>query len=365
MNEQLSLASEDAWIPMTDGADVSVSVAVDPLTTAVVEPFDYAFTGTTTFTPAVVPSQLPRDFGVGVIVGASGSGKSTMLREFGAFASPEWADRLSIAAHFASPDEAAQQFAAVGLNAVPTWTKPYRVLSTGERFRADLARSIGSDAVIDEFTSVVDRNVAMGVSASLRRHVETLGIRRLVIATCHRDVLPWLQPDWVIDLDIRCWALRPRECLQRPELVVEIYAGSRAAWDVFSRHHYLTSDIHQAARPFIAVMNGHLVGFVASLPFPNGYIKNGWRAHRSVVLPDFQGLGIGVGLSDWVAEFHTREGRRYFSRTAHPRMIAHRRASGEWRETSHSGEQRIGGGYRGKRWDAPTRRAGTSHEFVA
>ena len=111
-------------------------------------------------------------------------------------------------------------------------------------------------------------------------------------------------------------------------------------------------------------MNDELVGFAASIAFPNGYIKRGWRGHRTVVLPDFQGLGIGVRLSDFVAETHVREGKRYFSRTAHPRVNGYRAASPLWREAAHSGERRSSGAYRGKRWDAATRRAGMSFEYV-
>ena len=50
--------------------------------------------------------------------------------------------------------------AQVGLGDVPTWLRPYRVLSTGQQFRANLARVLceaPARVVIDEFTSVVDR----------------------------------------------------------------------------------------------------------------------------------------------------------------------------------------------------------------
>lgn len=362
--EQTSLTFDDLWLPMVDGEPIRVDVEVDDLTAAAAEPFDFAVTGTVEFVPAAIPSQLPIDFRIGVIVGASGSGKSTMLRAFGDPSTPEWDGRRSIAAHFASPEDAARRFAAVGLNAVPTWAKPYRVLSTGEKFRADLARTIGNGAAIDEFTSVVDRNVAVSASRALRRYVDDAGLRGVVIATCHRDVLPWLQPDWVIDLDIRAWALRPRECLQRPNLVVEVYAGTTEAWRVFRGHHYLTGDIATGARSFVAVMNDELVGFAASIAFPNGYLKNAWRGHRTVVLPDFQGLGIGVRLSNFVAETHIREGKRYYSRTAHPRMNGYRMRSSLWREAAHSNETRESGAYRGRAWDAATRRAGRSFEYV-
>ena len=90
---------------------------------------------------------------------------------------------------------------AVGLNTIPSWYKPYHVLSNGERFRADLARKIKSGAVVDEFTSVVDRNVAKAASVALSKYIKNNGIKNVVISTCHEDILDWLEPDWVINTD--------------------------------------------------------------------------------------------------------------------------------------------------------------------
>ena len=271
-----------------------------------------------------------------------------------------------IAAHFTGPEDASDRFYAVGLNSVPTWSRPYRVLSTGERFRADLARTIGPGAVVDEYTSVVDRNVAISASHALRRWVDETGTRGLVLATCHRDVLPWLVPDWLIDLDTRAWALRPRECLQRPRMVVEIREATRSAWDMFRRYHYLNDGpLHPFARCYIASWDDRPVGFVASIPFPNGHLKRAWRGHRTVVLPDFQGLGIGVRLSDAVADIHVRQGLRYFSRTSHPRMGRYRDASRLWRATSSNRTLRQAKARFGFR-DATggTERMTWSHEYV-
>lgn len=374
--EQTVFTFDDAWLPLNDGPRVQTTIDVDPITSAAVAPFDLSWDGSVEFLPVTLPSQLPHDFGIGVIVGASGSGKSSLLRSFGEERRPTWSGG-SIASQFASAAEAAERFYAVGLNAVPTWTKPYAILSNGERFRADVARVIGDGAIIDEYTSVVDRNVAMATSNALRRYVDQRQLRRVVIATCHRDVLPWLQPDWVIDLDIRCWALRPRECLQRDDLMVTVYAGTADAWNVFRRHHYLADGLNGAATVMIGVVNDAMVAFSAALPFPNGNLRNAYREHRTVVLPDFQGLGIGMRLSDWVGQWMVDRGRRYFSRTAHPRMGAYRDASPLWRATNASGKrQRVLTSYmptdyleRRERtgwsaWDFDDRRVAWSHEYV-
>jgi len=67
---------------------------------------------------------------------------------------------------------------------------------------------------------------------------------------------------------------------------------------------------------------------------PNGYIKNAWRGHRVVILPDFQGLGIGVRFIDAVAQLHLEDDIRFFSRTAHPRMGYYMQHSHLWKPTS-------------------------------
>ena len=161
--------------------------------------FDCTFDGTSTFYPWVKPTNLPKEFNIGVIYGASGSGKSTLLGDFGTPIVPIWDNDKAIVSHFDSPDDGINKLSAVGLNSIPTWYKPYDVLSNGERFRADLSRSIENNVVIDEFTSVVDRNVAKAASMALCKYIKKNNIKNVVLATCHEDVLDWLEPDWVIN----------------------------------------------------------------------------------------------------------------------------------------------------------------------
>jgi len=148
------------------------------------------------------------DWQIGVIVGRSGSGKSTLARE--------WLGDLLIT-HFdygsapvvdempasAEVSRITRMFATVGFASPPSWLKPYAVLSNGEKMRVDLARALLEDRPIvafDEFTSVVDRQVAQVASLALAKAVRQLQ-RRFVAVTPHRDVLPWLEPDWIYDTD--------------------------------------------------------------------------------------------------------------------------------------------------------------------
>lgn len=182
-----------------DGEVLISMVNQNQFTRAAEKAFDCKTDGHTTFTSWGIPTKLPKKYSIGVIYGASGSGKTTLLKNFGSEPKYEWDYDEAIISHFDNPDEAITKLSAVGLNSIPSWYKPYHVLSNGEKFRADLSRSIKNNAVIDEFTSVVDRNVAKAASVALSKYIKKNGIQNVVLATCHEDVLEWLEPDWVIN----------------------------------------------------------------------------------------------------------------------------------------------------------------------
>ena len=143
----------------------------------------------------------PKNFKLGVIVGSSGSGKSTLLKHFGTEETPIWTANKAVISHFDSPDDGINRLSAVGFNSIPSWYKPYEVLSNGEKFRADLARKLKTGAVIDEYTSVVDRNVAKAASVALSKFIKNNDIENVVLSTCHYDIIDWLEPDWVLNTD--------------------------------------------------------------------------------------------------------------------------------------------------------------------
>ncbi len=312
-------------------APLSCRVAVDPIAQELAKAFDYDFSGLSVFQPPFMPKP-PADYGIGLIVGPSGSGKTTLLKTIGEIKRPEWRADLSVASHFSSAEEARDKLGAVGLNSIPSMLRPYDVLSTGEKFRADLAALLSDGAVIDEFTSVVDRTVAKSCSHALRRYVDDGKVQRVTLASCHYDIIEWLRPDWVFDTKTGEYAGRGSH--QRPIIEIELLPCTTAAWSVFRQHHYLDDNLNQSARCWLAFWEGVMVGFVAVIAMPNGNLKRAWRGHRTVVLPDFQGLGIGVRISDAIGEIILREGGRYFSKTANHRMGEYRERSPLWVPTS-------------------------------
>jgi len=311
-------------------------VEKDKITEECSKPFDFEFNGL--IVTEVPEFSLPKEFNILLIVGPSGSGKSSILSTVGCQEEPFWHENKAICSHFDSSDEAIEKLSAVGLNSVPSWMKPYSVLSTGERFRADLARRIKDNSIIDEFTSVVDRKVAISSSRSVQRYIRNKNIKNVVFATCHYDVIDWLDPDYTFDTQTGQMLGRGLE--RRPEIKLEIVPCSTKAWSIFSKHHYLTSDINKSARCWLVLWEGELVGFTSILAFPNGNFKSAWREHRTVVLPDFQGLGIGVRVSDAIGEMVIASKGRYFSKTAHSRMGEYREKSVSWRATSKNKKDR-------------------------
>ena len=290
---------------------------------------------------AEVPDLTER-WDIGVIVGPSGAGKSTIAKAaFGdaLYLPQSWPDRLAVIDCFGDLPikRITQVLGAVGLSSPPTWLKPHAVLSNGEKFRCELARALlqGRPLVVfDEFTSVVDRTVAKIASAAVARTLRSGSLSlRFVAVTCHYDIVEWLEPDWVLDMAGQKLA---RGRLRRPRIKLEIRRTDRSMWPLFKRHHYLSGELHRSAQCFVGTVEGRGAVFTAVLfyPHPN---RPGWREHRTVCHPDFQGVGIGNAMSEFVASLYVAGGKPYFSTTGHPGMIWHRGRSPLWRSLRRPG----------------------------
>lgn len=129
--------------------------------------------------------ELPADWNIGLIVGRSGTGKTTIARElFGdcIINGYEYTHEsiLDDMPKGASVQEICLALTSVGFASPPSWLKPYSVLSNGEKMRCDLARAILEKRdlfVFDEFTSVVDRNVAKIGSLAMQKAIRRGGAK--------------------------------------------------------------------------------------------------------------------------------------------------------------------------------------------
>lgn len=151
--------------------------------------------------------KLPEQWQVGMIVGGSGTGKSTIGYElFGDAMNDDFEyTHSSVIDDMPSGnvEEIEKMFYTVGFSSVPSWLKPYGVLSNGEKMRVDLARKmLTSDVIVfDEFTSVVDRQVAKVMSIAIRKALRHYPNKQFIAISCHHDVVEFLQPDWLFNTD--------------------------------------------------------------------------------------------------------------------------------------------------------------------
>lgn len=167
-------------------------------------------------------------------------------------------------------------------------------------------------------------------SHALQKAVREWGLRFIAV-TCHEDVEPWLNPDWVY---------RPaegkflwRSLQRRPTFDLWIVRAESSAWPLFAPHHYLSGELNKSAVCFVGfTRNETPVAFSAWLPFVGAGFP-GRREHRTVCLPDYQGVGIGNAVSDTIASLWRVLGYRPTSTTTHPAMIAARQCSPHWRMT--------------------------------
>lgn len=144
---------------------------------------------------------------IGIIYGASGTGKSTIARElFGKenFFNGKYEAKSVIEDMPNLPvKDICQMFNSVGFSSPKSWLKPYSVLSNGEKMRVDLANAILSNkdiTVFDEYTSVVNREVAKVGSFALQKAIRRAN-KKFIAVSCHDDIIDWLEPDWVFCTD--------------------------------------------------------------------------------------------------------------------------------------------------------------------
>ena len=283
-----------------------------------------------------------RPWRIGAIIGPSGTGKTTLGKRV---LGPEafhtgygWDSRpiVDVIGPDAPYDDVTGALSAVGLGTVPSWLRPYGVLSMGERFRADLARLLiehSGDVVIDEFTSVVDRQIAqIGANAFAKAWRRKPEADRAVVLSCHYDIIDWLQPDWV--LDTREWQFDWRLVQRRPAIPLTIYETNWSAWPYFEPHHYLKLPRMIAATNYVAEgPNGEPVCHLAVSTLAG---LKAARLCRLVTMPEWQGAGVGMRFLEHVAQMWLDGQNRYGKRmtgiihTSHPGLVAALRRSPRW-----------------------------------
>lgn len=291
------------------------------------------------------------DWNIGLIVGQSGTGKTTIAKEkfkdFYLFKEHNWDVTKSIVDNFHNDlksEKIIESLTKVGFSSPLNWLKPYHLLSNGQKMRVDLARLLleNTETVIfDEFTSVVDRDVAKVTSLAVSEFIRKNNYKFIAVS-CHSDIKEWLQPDWIFDTNKKSFS---KELLwQRPKLEFKLRTSTVSEWQIFSNYHYLTHDIQQGSDCFSLDYQGYPIAFIAVNHFPHPKVANFKKIHRMVVLPDFQGIGIGKKLLNEIAEIYYKQNFRVLITTGALSFIKSLDRENDWKMTRKLGKVGESGG---------------------
>ena len=302
-----------------------------------------------------VDADITTEFNVGLIVGASGSGKTTLARKiygadcFKTLLRPD----VPVIEQFdatLSYDDCVAHLTGVGLTSVPCWIRPVYTLSNGQKARAEiallLADASATFAVIDEWTSVVDRTVAKIMSHCVQKHARRTN-RRIVLLSCHYDVVDWLNPDWIIDCNKQSFIDRRllwRGCERPEKLQFDVRTVGRDSWRYFSKYHYLSQSIPGGHCEFFGLFHrNEQVGFIC---FSN-YVphrKNTaeiMHMNRIVIHPDYAGFGLGIRFIDETSELMAKRGFEVMTKYSSIPVFRAMKKNPRWVQTNEIRQHRI------------------------
>lgn len=112
----------------------------------------------------------------------------------------------------------------------------------------------------------------------------------------------------------------------------------------------------------MACINSTPCAFISVINFPHPTAKNIYKTHRLVVLPEFQGIGLGKTLTDEIALHYRKNGKRFRETTSHPARIFSHKNNPKW-VCQHIGRS-IQGNSTFKVGGTSGRRLTTSWEFI-
>ncbi|MEZ6143291.1 MAG: GNAT family N-acetyltransferase [Zavarzinella sp.] len=266
-----------------------------------------------------------------LITGASGSGKSSILRDLsnrlGGVMLPQIPPGpQAVIDLFELPlAERFSLLASCGLAESRLLLRSAQALSEGQRYRLRLALALAAShqrpIVADEFAALLDRTTAKVLAYTLRRRWQH-DPRTILLATSHDDLLPDLQPT----VHIHCQENQPLQVrrlsqdLQRPisfhpELHIE--DGTMLDWYPFAQWHYRSRNISFVRSVQVLKHVDKTVGVIvfaapaASLRLRTMFFgwkhprtsealremnRSLWVLSRVVMHPQYRGAGLGRWL---------------------------------------------------------------------
>lgn len=352
--------------------ELKTKILNDKYTEYVYEAFDIQNREETSVSiPMNLSSAKNFDWNIGVILGGSGSGKTTILARIGDIKKVNFDLEKPLISNFdwLEPKDATLVLTSMGLSSVPTWLRPFHMLSNGEQYRATLAFLVasakdGEVILIDEYTSVVDRDVAKAMSFALQKYIRREN-KRIILASCHYDILEWLMPDWTCSPQKggvleRCDYLRQG----RPKIELQVSRVEPKTWDFFKKHHYLTDKRNKGFGHLLFEWNNKPVGIIVYKNQPGGTIRNGFTISRVVILPDYQGMKIGSKICEFFGGIIKNNNGRMFIKTVNPAIGEYFNKSYNWKGTSKNGKFRDDIKGNNKKYKNLVKRTSYCHEYI-
>lgn len=98
----------------------------------------------------------------------------------------------------------------------------------------------------------------------------------------------------------------------------------------------MNSELPSASQCYGLYDDNEIIGFLAVLHQPHGKTKNLKRCSRLVILPDYQGIGLGTKFLNAIAERYKKQGYQFSIVTSAKNMINALNKSDKWQMTRYS-----------------------------
>jgi len=110
-------------------------------------------------------------------------------------------------------------------------------------------------------------------------------------------------------------------------------------WQMFRQYHYLNGSLGAGVRCYVAKYQDRPVAFIAVVH--TRMKRNYYRVSRLVVLPDYQGIGVGSRLLNFIAELYTSQTKiPFYLVTSNPQLVRGRLKNWEIKRIGHGSHGR-------------------------
>jgi GNAT superfamily N-acetyltransferase len=106
----------------------------------------------------------------------------------------------------------------------------------------------------------------------------------------------------------------------RPQISLDVRRCSPDIWRQFRQYHYLNSELSPFAKNYVVLYKGKPIAFMAIMKVKMSALY--YRVSRLVVLPDYQGIGIGKCFLNFMVQYCTSKTKLPFTIiTSNPQLI--------------------------------------------